>query len=122
MITILVIDDDANIRYTVEVLLRGDGYDVISACDGNKGLQMFDLAHPNLVITDILMPDRDGIETIREIKKRSPFAKVIAMSGGTRMTNRSFLDIAHKLGADRILAKPFHASALSEIVADTLAS
>ena len=83
---ILVIDDDASVRDTIVQILEGEGYAVISAEDGKRGFALFRSEHPDLVITDIIMPEREGIQTITDIRGVSPKAKVIAISGGTGAT------------------------------------
>ena len=116
MTKILVIDDDALVRSTVSRMLRCWGYEVVSAEDGRRGVELFGSNNPALVITDIIMPDKDGIETIREIRAMQPDAKIIAMSGGGRIGNLDFLKIAAKLGAAEIVNKPFEPATLRACV------
>jgi DNA-binding response OmpR family regulator len=113
---ILVIDDDLMVRRTMEQVLTQAGYDVLCAVDGEQGFRLFQEIEPDLVITDIIMPCREGIETIRAIKQANPRTKIIAMSGGARINNHDFLQIACKLGADFILAKPFNVDELCSLV------
>jgi DNA-binding NtrC family response regulator len=122
MATILVIDDDALVRRTISRMLRCWGYEVIVAEDGREGVELFHRAAPALVITDIIMPDKDGIETIREICAVRPDVKIIAMSGGGRIGNLDFLNIAAKLGAAEIISKPFNPMHLRDCVERCLAS
>ena len=117
MAKILVIDDDPLVRNTVARVLRHRGYAAILAEDGHKGLKLFQSEAPDLVITDIIMPDREGIETIREMRAARPEVKIIAISGGGRLRNLDLLAMAGKLGADEIVAKPFDAA---ELVAPVL--
>jgi two-component system, chemotaxis family, chemotaxis protein CheY len=109
---ILVIDDDPLVRSTVARILRHRGYEAILAEDGHKGLKLFQSEAPDLVITDIIMPDREGIETIREMRAVRADVKIIAISGGGRLGNLDLLAMAGKLGADEIVAKPFDAAEL----------
>ena len=109
---ILVIDDDYLVRYTLARLLRSEGYEVITAADGERGMSVFRSAVPDLVITDIIMPEQEGIETIRLMRRERPDAKIIAISGGSRLGDLDVLDIASKLGADDIVRKPFDAGDL----------
>jgi DNA-binding NtrC family response regulator len=121
MTRILVIDDDALVRKTIGRMLRCWGYDVVVAEDGCRGVELFRSSEPALVITDIIMPEKDGIETIREICAIRPDAKIIAMSGGGRIGNLDFLNIAAKLGAAEIVSKPFEPATMRDCIARCLA-
>jgi len=107
MSKILVIDDKELVRYTLREYLQDAGHEVIEAENGEEGLVEFDAGGFELVITDILMPKKEGIETIIEMKRRAPGQKIIAISGGGRRQNTDFLRMARELGADDILEKPF---------------
>jgi DNA-binding response OmpR family regulator len=109
---VLVIDDDACIRQLIAFSLTRQGFSVSTAENGRVGLKMFASEQPDLVITDILMPDMEGIETILALKAGATPPKVIAISGGGRLVGRDFLKWATNLGADEILPKPFRMSAL----------
>jgi DNA-binding NtrC family response regulator len=122
MAKILVIDDDAMVRETIVRILGRKGHGVVFAGDGRRGLELFQSERPDLVITDIIMPEREGIETIRAIHKISPGAKIIAISGGGRVGNVDFLTLASKLGAREIIAKPFDAVELTSSVSRCLGS
>lgn len=104
---ILVIDDDQPVRQSMEIVLQMYGFDVLTASDGDEGLRAYREHVPAAVITDIMMPGTDGIETIREIRREFPDAKIIAMSGGGRVGNTDFVALALKLGADCGIHKPF---------------
>jgi CheY-like chemotaxis protein len=117
---VLVIDDDSLVRDTIVRILERKGYQVLVASDGVRGLGMFRSEQPDLVITDIIMPEKEGIETIREIRGDCPDAKIIAISGGGRIGNVDFLKIAEKLGASEIIAKPFDPSVLVNVVSRCL--
>ena len=119
---ILVIDDDAAVRHTVARMLRRGGYDVVLAEDGDEGLRLFRSENPELVITDIIMPEKEGLEAIREICRLRPDAKIIAMSGGGRIANVDFLSMAGRLGATEIIRKPFDPATLLDAVARCLAT
>jgi CheY-like chemotaxis protein len=84
---ILVIDDNVVVRNTIIQMLESEGYEVVSAEDGRRGLSVFRSEKPDLVITDIIMPEKEGIETIRDIRGEAPDTKIIAISGGGRMGN-----------------------------------
>lgn len=120
MSKILVIDDDPMVRNTISRILDRKGYDVVLAGDGRYGLKLFESEQPDLVITDIIMPEREGIETIRAIHKICPTAKIIAISGGGRVGNVDFLTLAAKLGAREIIAKPFEPTELTASVSRCL--
>ena len=117
MARILVIDDEEFVRMTVSQMLESDGHSVTEANDGKEGLASLRETPMDLVITDILMPNKEGLETIMEIRKKYPALKIIAMSGGGRMHNTSFLETADVLGADAVLKKPFETQDLKDVVA-----
>jgi len=103
----LVIDDDDFVRATIAAILESAGYDVIEASDGQQGLQQFLRNAVDLVITDILMPSKEGIETIVDIRQRDREVRIIAVSGGGNLGSSSVLHAARRLGADAVLSKPF---------------
>jgi CheY-like chemotaxis protein len=105
--TILLIDDDPLVAFTVERMLEGGGYTVIRAADGEKGLKIMAAEKVDLIITDIIMPVKEGIETIREIRQHDAQLPVIAVSGGGHGSGGNYLRMAQALGATEILAKPF---------------
>ena len=119
---ILVIDDNVVVRNTIVQLLEGEGYAVVSAEDGRRGLTVFRSEKPDLVITDIIMPEKEGIETIRDIRDACPDAKIIAISGGGRIGNTDFLRIARQLGASDVIAKPLDPDHFINIVRERLAA
>src|SRR5712692_8197387 len=104
---ILVIDDDHAVRLTIQVILERAGYEVVCAADGEQGVRAFERAPPQLVITDIIMPNKEGLEAIVEIRARNATTPIIAVSGGGRIGNTDFLKMALKVGANAILPKPF---------------
>jgi CheY-like chemotaxis protein len=109
---ILVIDDDHLVRYTVSKILSSYGYEVVTATDGKRGMIVLREEHPDAVITDIIMPEQEGIDTIIQIRRERPGIKIIAISGGGRIRNIDFLEMAQSLGADEVIAKPFGADEL----------
>jgi DNA-binding response OmpR family regulator len=121
MAKILVIDDDAMVRETVIQILEDNGHQVTAAEDGRCGVALFRSQRPDLVITDIIMPEQEGIQTILEIRRLHAGAKIIAISGGGRMGNTDFLAIARRIGADHSLTKPFDPEQLLERVGVCLA-
>ncbi len=106
MARILVIEDDAQTREMLRQLLKRSGYDVDVAPDGIDGLRSFRAAPADLVLTDLLMPGKEGLETIRDLLDEFVGVKIIAMSGGGRLGNLGYLAAAEKLGAARVFAKP----------------
>jgi DNA-binding response OmpR family regulator len=104
---VLIIDDDDLVRTTLSRTLVTVGYDVIEAIDGHDGLRKFRDGGIDLVITDILMPEKEGLETIRELRQSDSAVKIIAISGGDRTGSLRYLGMAAALGADDILAKPY---------------
>ncbi len=118
---ILLIDDDQTLRRALRLSLEQSGYTVTDAEDGGQGLRAFAAQPAELVITDIIMPDVEGMETIRELRKLSPAVPVIAISGGGRITSDDYLHMAKLLGASAILAKPFDIEVLRGAVARLLA-
>lgn len=107
MAKILLVEDDNLVREFLIKVLRAAGHDVVASAEGNKALAVLDQGQIDLVITDILMPDRDGIETIREIRRLAPTLPVIAISGGGREQWSDVLRIASTFGATETIAKPF---------------
>ena len=110
--SILVIEDSKALRLIVEHSLSQAGYTVMSAEDGSEGVRLWQETQPELVITDIMMPERDGIETIREIRRQKPHAKILAMTGFYHSGSIDFPDMLRRLGADDVLTKPFLPKAL----------
>jgi CheY-like chemotaxis protein len=104
---ILIIDDEPIIRHMVGRVLDRSGYPTVSAANGVQGMACFRRELPVLVITDLIMPEREGIETIRQIRREQPDLPIIAMSGSTRSGGADFLSMAYELGANEILRKPF---------------
>jgi len=121
MALVLVIDDELLMRRAVQRILEADGHTVLLAEDGRIGLELFRSRQPAVVITDILMPEKEGLETIREIRESNSAIKILAMSGGGASQDAHILLWAQRFGADAILRKPFHAAELLEAVSGLLA-
>lgn len=119
---ILVIEDDEQTRRMLAEMMRRAGYEVLEAPDGRVGVQLFRSESVDLVITDILMPEKDGLETIRDLKRESPDVKIIAISGGGRTGLLDFLPVARQLGASRTFAKPTDRRELLSAVAEELSA
>lgn len=122
MCTVLVIDDDANIRKLLRRFLEKEQLDVIEAANGNEGVSMYRDNAPDLVIIDIIMPEKDGLTAIAEIRGINRQARVVAMSGGLVLTPDAYLDEARRYGADRILPKPIDRQELIPILLELMAA
>ena len=107
MAVILIIDDDHQFRKMLRKTLEHDGYEVLEASNGLEGVNIFKEHHADLVITDIIMPEQEGIETIAQLRKDYPTLKIIAMSGGGLIKPENYLNIAKKLFSQRTFQKPF---------------
>jgi DNA-binding NtrC family response regulator len=118
MAEILVIDDDPQMRRLLVRVLAGAGHTAHVADNGKQGIELFRSLHPALVITDIVMPDVEGIELIRELRQEAPAIPILAISGGSNLF--LYLRLADKLGATTTLAKPFGNDELLLIVEELL--
>ena len=122
MNSVLVIDDDPVFCRVVEGILEKDGYAVESVGDAQSGISRFGEMQPDLVMVDILMPGKEGIATILELREASPDARILAMTGGGNFAAADVLRIAELLGADNSLKKPFEPAALLATVKRCLAT
>jgi CheY-like chemotaxis protein len=118
--SILVIDDDEPIRELLRTILEREGYRVLEAPDGDEGLKQFTETPTDLVITDLIMPGKEGIETIRDLRQKFPGVKIIAVSGGGRIGPDSYLKMAKGVGALRTLSKPFDRTVLLKTVEEVI--
>ncbi len=107
MAPILIIDDDPQINHLLQDVLELEGYQVITAQRATEGLHHLETTTIDLVITDVIMPDKEGLETIREMRQRFPQTKILAISGGLTRSGVDVLEIAKRLGANSVLSKPF---------------
>ncbi|HXQ81731.1 MAG TPA: response regulator [Opitutaceae bacterium] len=105
--TILIVDDEPGIRELLGMILEAAGHSVVSAEDGVEAPKIMASRNIEIVITDLLMPERDGLEFISEIRSKYPKVKIIAMSGGGHIARDSYLRIARNFGAHYLLEKPF---------------
>jgi DNA-binding NtrC family response regulator len=117
---ILIVDDDPGIRRTLEALLRQAGYEVMQAGDGAEAVRLWRDHGGDLVITDLHMPEKDGIQTILELLTHSPKTRIIAMSGGGQTKRLDLLGNAALLGAVLTIEKPFTISEMISLVGRAL--
>ena len=115
-VQVLVIDDDDLARETLETLLPDAGYSVTLASDGRRGLAELEKKAPDFIVTDIYMPEKEGIETIVDIRRSYPDIKIIAMSGGADVGSMPVLQLAEIVGEDRVLKKSFMPSEIVEAI------
>ncbi len=120
MARILIIDDEDQARNMLHQALERAGYEVVIARDGSEGVELFRSAPTDLIITDILMPEKEGLEIIMDLRREFPDVKIIAMSGGGQMGNLNFLEVAKRLGAQRTLQKPFGLQEVFQAVQELL--
>lgn len=121
MARILLIDDDKALREVLCLSLEHLGHTVVEAQDGDEGLALFAKHGADVVLTDLIMPGKEGLETIQELRRGYPSVKIIAMSGGGRVPAQDYLVVAREFGAVRMLAKPFAIPALAAAITATLA-
>jgi DNA-binding response OmpR family regulator len=119
---ILVIDDDEQMRVLLLKTMQWAGHEARAAENGRRGLELFEEQPADLIITDLIMPEQEGLETICIIKQKHPEVKIIAISGGGRIGPEAYLPAAKELGADRVFAKPFDVKELVATVHDLLAN
>jgi CheY-like chemotaxis protein len=127
MARILVIDNEEDVRRVVDVMLKNAGHDTVLAVDGNDALRQFRQQHFEVIICDVFMPDKEGIETLKELRQCDPTVPIIMMSGGAPTayfwgaTHRDYLAMAVAFGATRTIEKPFKYSQLIRLVHECLA-
>ncbi len=114
MKNVLVIDDDLELKDMMVEMISREGYNAHGAGDGKEALKLINEKSFDLIITDIIMPEKEGIEMIIELKKKQPELKIIAISGGGKLGPEGYLDLASKLGADATFTKPVSRSELLE--------
>ena len=104
---VLIIDDDEQMRLLLRQIMEWRGYDVLEAENGKVGLKVQRDTPADLIVTDLIMPEQEGLETIRVIKSEFDGVKIIAISGGGRIGPDAYLPAARELGADKVFSKPF---------------
>jgi DNA-binding response OmpR family regulator len=117
---ILIIDDDEQIRIILQQLMEWAGFEVMAAENGRIAMDLQRKEPADLVITDLIMPEQEGLETISTLKRDFPEIRIIAISGGGRIGPEAYLPAALELGADRVFTKPFDIKAILEAVEELL--
>lgn len=120
MAKILVIDDDPSILTMLKKMLEREGYEVDIACNGSEGLDKIEDSPPDLLITDIVMPEKEGMELIFHLRRKKPELKIIAISGGGRFNYEGYLTSAKYLGADLVFQKPLIHKEFVQAVSDLI--
>ena len=120
MARILIIDDEPQIRSMLTLMLEREGYEVVEASDGVAGIKIYRQNPVDLIITDLIMPNKDGIGMIIDLKKEFPDVKIIAMSGGGLNKPEGYLKGAKKLGAACTLTKPIDREEMLRAVKNTM--
>lgn len=121
MARILIIEDDQVLREMLVIVFELDRHVVMAATNGNEGLGLAERYSFDLVITDMVMPEKEGVETIMELRRKRPETKIIAVSGGGKGKASDYLAMAAMLGAHRTIAKPFSKAEIQSVVAELLA-
>lgn len=120
MATILIIDDDPQVCDLLKQVLEDEGYSVVTAANGQEGLNLHRANPADLIVLDILMPEKEGLETILDLRREFPEVKIIAMSGGNERAKLNLLDLARRLGARHALHKPFQLQDFTAMVQQAL--
>ncbi len=120
MAKILLIDDDDSVRTMLRLMLTQFGHTVIEARNGREGLNLFQDTNADLVITDLVMPETEGFEVLTKLREKLPRVKIIVISGGVKGNVTNYLDMARRLGAGQVLAKPFSNNELMTAINELL--
>jgi CheY-like chemotaxis protein len=120
MAQILIIDDEDEVRSMLRQMLEQAGHEVTEAVNGTEGIEIYEQDAPDLIVTDIIMPEKEGVETIISLRRADPDLPIIAISGGGRLDATDFLTMARKLGARHTLSKPFRRDQLLDAVRECL--
>ncbi|AGW14394.1 response regulator [Megalodesulfovibrio gigas] len=121
MIKLLLVEDDPQVRSMLSETLRQEGYEVVEAANGREAIAAYKASPADLVITDIIMPEQDGVETIHSLRRDFPQAKIIAISGGSANVRGEYLlGTADALGAMKTFKKPVDINLLLKTIADLL--
>ncbi len=120
MAKILIIDDETAISMMLKKMVEKAGFEAKTANNGVEGLSVFDTFNPDLLITDIVMPEKEGLELIFELRRKNPNLKIIAISGGGRFQYEGYLNSAKHLGANRVFQKPLDLKELMNSITELL--
>ncbi len=121
MAKLLIVEDDPQVRDMLHQTLEQEGYEIEEAEDGRQAIRQYQEKQPDLVITDIIMPGKDGVEAIHSLRREHPDVKIIAISGGSaNISGDDLLQTAKKLGASRVFSKPVDLEELSKAVAEVI--
>lgn len=118
MTTVLIADDDDNVRYALSKLLRKAGYDVVEARNGKEACKLLIKAMPDVLVTDIVMPEQDGMGLFNTARELNPSIPVLVVSGGGNVVGLDFLSLAQTMGANATLCKPFDNDEFLSVVAN----
>ena len=120
MARILVVDDAVDFRVMCREVLQEEGYEVLEAADGNEGLVLLRDNTVDLIVLDIMMPEKGGLETIIEIRKDFPDLKIIAVSGVVPVDSGALLNLTNRFGVSKVFSKPIRFAELLETIRDLL--
>lgn len=120
MSRILIIDDETAIAIMLKKMVEKAGHEAKTAANGNDGLELFESFNPDLLITDIVMPEKEGLELIFELRRKNPALKIIAISGGGRFQYEGYLNSARHLGANKVFQKPLDLKDLMSNISELL--
>jgi CheY-like chemotaxis protein len=115
--TVCVIEDDELVRSRISDMLRAHGHNVFEAESADQGIDLIRSEKADVAVVDILMPDRDGLEAIGQLRRTRPDLRIVAISGGGRVGPQIYLDLARQIGADASLVKPISEADLEQAVA-----
>lgn len=122
MVKVLIVDDEPLVCEALSEVFQLAGHEVLLASNGVEAIKIVNTVSVDVAIIDIVMPEKDGLQTIEELKEIQPELKIIAISGGSRISNVDFLDIAEQLGSARAFYKPLDNHAIIKAVDDLLKS
>lgn len=120
MARVLIIDDEEQVRKLIREVLEEAGHEVVEARNGREGMKLYEANSTDVVITDLVMPEQEGLETITGLRRRFPAVKIIAISGAQQKLDLDLLYVAEKLGAIRTMEKPFEMQKLVALVKELL--
>ena len=117
MANILLVDDHENLREVISIFLKNNGHTITEACDGHQAIQCYKNMRFDVVVLDIIMPNKDGVETIAELRQINADVRIVAISGGGSLVSPEIcLEMAKSLGVKQVLRKPFNLQQLEECI------